>query len=149
MIKVEDIKKLRQICGGGIMECRKALEECNGDYKKAEELINQWGLKKAEKKKDREVGQGIVEAYVHCSGKVATLVSLLCETDFVARTDDFKNLAHELAMQIAAMNPKDVKELLAQQYIRDPKKTVEEVVKQVIGKLGENIVVKEFKRLTI
>lgn len=149
MVNIDDIKKLRGQCGAGIMDCRKALDECSGDFKKAQELINKWGVVKAEKKAGRETKQGMVEAYIHCSGKVASLVSVLCETDFVARTDDFKNLAHEIAMQVAAMNPKNVTELLKQEYIRDPKITVGQLIKQVIGKLGENIVVKEFKRLEI
>jgi elongation factor Ts len=149
MANVDNIKKLRELCGAGIMDCRKALDQSGNDFKKAEELIKAWGIKKAEKKAGREVKQGLVEAYVHCNGKVSALVSLLCETDFVARTDDFKNLAHEIAMHVAAMNPKDVRELLKQEYIRDSKVTIEQLIKQVIGKVGENIVVKDFKRLEI
>lgn len=149
MVTISDIKKLRQICGAGIMDCRKALEECGGDFKKAEKLINQWGIIKAEKKAGREVKQGLVEVYQHCNARVSSMVALLCETDFVARTDDFKNLAHELAMQVCSMNPKSVKELLKQEYIRDATITVEELIKQHIGKLGENIVIKEFKRIEI
>lgn len=149
MVKIDDIKKLREICGAGIMDCKKALGETSGDFKKAESLIKKWGVLKAGKKANREVKQGLVEAYLHCSGKVASLVSVLCETDFVARTDDFKNLAHELAMQVCAMNPKNVAMLLKQPYIRDEKITIEELIKQTIGKLGENIIVKEFKRIEI
>lgn len=149
MSKVDDIKKLRGQCGASIMDCRKALDQCEGDFKKAQELIKIWGVAKAEKKIGREVKQGLVEAYIHCNGKVSALVSLLCETDFVSATDDFKNLAHEVAMQVVAMNPKNVEELLKQEYIRDPKITIGQLIKQVIGKVGENIVVKDFKRLEI
>ena len=91
----------------------------------------------------------MVESYVHSNGKIGVIVTLLCETDFVARTSDFKKLAHELAMQISAMNPKDVKALLAQEYIRDSSLKIEDLIKQTIGKLGENIQVREFCRLEL
>jgi len=124
------------------------LEDAKGDYKKAQVLLREKGLEKAEKKKDRETEQGVVESYVH-QGKVGVLVTILCETDFVARNSEFKDLSHEVAMQIAAMNPKDVSALLKQDYIRDASLTIEDLVKQTIGKLGENIKVKEFARLEL
>ena len=98
----------------------------------------------AAKKADRETGEGLIEAYIHGGGKVGVLVELLCETDFVAKTDEFKHLAKEVAMQVAAMNPSDVDSLLKQEYIRDSSQTIEQFVKSVIGKLGENITVKRF-----
>jgi elongation factor Ts len=117
--------------------------------KKAEEILRKKGFEKAAKKSDRETGQGLVESYVHQTGKVGVLVSVLCETDFVARTDEFKHLAHEVAMQIAAMNPKDVDALLKQEYIRDGSKTINDLVTEAIAKLGENIKISEFKRSEI
>lgn len=131
------------------MDCRRALEETKGGEKKAEGLLAKWGIEKAEKKADRETKAGLVDSYIHAGGRVGVLVELLCETDFVARTDDFKNLAHELCLQVASMNPKDVKSLLAQEYIRDPSLTIENLVKQVIGKLGENITVARFIRFQL
>lgn len=148
MIAIDQLKKLREKTAAGVMDCRKALEEAKGDEKKAEELLRSWAAEKAEKKKDRATSAGLVESYVH-AGKVGVLVELLCETDFVARTEDFKNLAHELALQIASMDPKDVPSLLAQEYIRDPKMTIEKLVKETIGKLGENITVSRFSRLQL
>jgi elongation factor Ts len=149
MVDIELLKKLRNETLVSIAECRKALEESNNDYKKALDVLRKSGLEKAAKKSDREVSQGLIEAYVHQSGRVGVLVEILCETDFVALTDVFKELAHEVAMQITAMNPKDVKELLTQEYIRDNSKTIEILVKEAIAKLGENIVIKRFQRLEI
>lgn len=147
MITVDQIKKLREKTGGGVMDCRKALQKTKGDEKKAIEFLKEWGMKKSEKKKDRETRAGIIDSYIHMQGKIGVLIELLCETDFVARTDDFKNLAHELCLQISSMNPKNVKELLHQEYIRDPKIKIEELVRQTIGKLGENIIISRFYRI--
>lgn len=146
---IELLKKLREETGAGIADCRKALEETGNDYKKAQEWLKKQGLEKAEKKSDRETSQGLVEAYIHNGGKVGAMVEITCETDFVARTEDFKNLAHEVAMQVAAMAPKDVNSLLKQEYIRDASLTIEDLVKQAIAKLGENIVVKKISRITL
>lgn len=148
-IDLEQIKKLREETSASIADCRTALEDSKGDYQKAIEWLKKRGIERAEKKAARETSQGIVDYYVHGNGKVGVLLALLCETDFVARTDEFKNLSHEVAMQIAAMNPKNVSELLKQEYIRDTSVTIEELIKQVIGKLGENIVVREFSRLEL
>lgn len=143
------LKQLREETGAGIADCRKALEENGNDYKKAQEWLKKQGIEKAAKKSDRETSQGLVEAYIHNGGKVGAMVEITCETDFVARTDDFKNLAHEVAMQVAAMAPKDVPSLLKQEYIRDASFTIEDLVKQAIAKLGENIVVKKISRITL
>lgn len=148
MIDIEQVKKLREETSASIADCKTALEDTNGDYKKAIEWLKKRGIEKAEKKADRQTNQGMVESYVH-NGRVGVLLTLLCETDFVARTQEFKNLAHEIALQISAMNPKDVEALLTQEYIRDPKLTIEELIKSVIGKLGENIVVREFNRVEL
>lgn len=149
MPTINQIKKLRGKTGAGIMDCRRALEQTKGDTKKAEELIKIWGVEKAGKKEGRETKAGIIDSYIHAGGKVGVLLELLCETDFVAKTDDFKNLSHELCLQIASMNPKDVKSLLEQEYIRDPAQTIENLVKQVIGKLGENITIARFERFEL
>ncbi|HYK08914.1 MAG TPA: elongation factor Ts [Candidatus Eisenbacteria bacterium] len=143
------LKKLREETGISISECRQALEEAEGNYDKALTLLKAKAEKVAAKKADRETGQGIVETYVHGNGKIGVMVMLLCETDFVAKTDEFKHLGHEIAMQVAAMDPKDVEELLKQEYIKDPSVTIEKMVKEAIQKTGENIIVKKFERFAI
>ena len=148
-ITATDIKKLREETGAGVMECKAVLTEAQGNYKQALVLIKQRGLLKAEKKSDRETKEGVVVAYVHANNKVASLVELQCETDFVARNDEFLTLAKNIAMQVAAMNPADVKELLAQEYIRDESHTVEQLVKQLSGKIGENMTVARFERMEL
>lgn len=148
-INIEDIKRLRSTTGVSIADCRKALEESGGDYQKALEWLRKHGIEKAEKKQERETSQGLIDSYIHQNGRVGALVELLCETDFVARTSEFKNLTHELVMQVAAMNPKDVGSLLKQEYIRDNSKTVEDLIKETIAKLGENIVVGNFQRFEL
>ncbi len=148
MISVDDIKKLRELTGAGIADCREAFEATKGDIKKAQDYLKKKGIEKAEKKAGRETHQGLVFSYVH-GGKIGVLVSLLCETDFVAKTDEFQNLGKELCLQVASMKPKDTKELLAQEYIRDPQQTIGEMVKSVIGKLGENIKIGEFVRVAL
>ncbi len=148
-INIEAIKKLRDETGASIADCRIVIEESKGDSKKALDLLRARGFERAAKKSDRQTSQGLVESYIHQNGRVGALVEVLCETDFVARTDVFKNLVHEICMQAAAMNPKDVKTLLAQDYIRDASKTIEDLVKEAIAKLGENIVVKRLQRFEI
>lgn len=143
------LKKLRVETSASIADCRVALEESDNDYKKAAEWLKKRGLEKAAKKSERETHQGLVEAYIHNGGKVGALIVLLCETDFVARTDEFKNLAREIGMQVAAMNPASIEALLKQEYIRDASQTIEDLIKSIIGKLGENITLKEFKRFEI
>lgn len=146
MITITQIKKLREKTGAGVMDCRRALQDSKEDEEKAEALLKKWGVEKAGKKADRVTKTGLIDSYIHPGGKVGVLLELNCETDFVARTDEFKNLAHELCLQVASMNPKNVKALLKQEYIRDPGVTIENLVKQVIGKLGENITVARFIR---
>lgn len=147
-MKIEDIKKLREQTGAGIADCKEALKESNGDMKKAKDWLKKKGLEKGASKLEREVKAGIVEVYSH-GGKVGVLVELLCETDFVARTSDFKDLAHELALQVASMNPSSAEELLDQEYIRDNTQTVDQLVKSVSGQLGENIQVGRFERIAL
>jgi elongation factor Ts len=148
MIKVEDIKSLREKTGAGIADCKEALSESKGNMEKAKEWLNKKGLDKANKKADREVRNGLVEVYSH-NGKVGVIVEVLCETDFVAKTEDFKSLAHELALQIASMDPENTEVLLKQEYIRDNSLSVEALIKSVIAKLGENIKVGKFTRVAL
>src|SRR6266571_13529 len=145
-IDLQLLKKLRQETAASIADCRRALEESDGDYKKALDWLKKRATEIAAKKSDRATSEGIIESYIHQGGKVGVLVELLCETDFVAKTDEFKNLAREIGMQAAAMNPVDVDSLLKQDYIRDGSQTIEQLVKGAIGKLGENITVKRFVR---
>lgn len=145
MFDADDVKKLREATGAGIMECKKALQDTDGDFEKAKNIITERGLLKAEKKSERKTGSGALESYIH-NGRVGVILELRCETDFVARTEDFKNLAHDLAMHIAAMNPENIEALLTQPFVKDPSKTINDVVKQVIGKIGENMVVERFMR---
>lgn len=147
-IKLDDIKLLREQTGAGIADCKEALSQSKGNMEKAKAWLKQKGFERGAKKSEREVKAGMVEVYSH-NGRVGVLVELLCETDFVARTNDFKSLAHELALQIASMNPSSVEELLSQEYIRDNSMTVDQLIKSVIGKLGENIQVGRFERIVL
>ena len=193
-INAKMVKQLRDATNAGMMDCKRALQECGGDVEQAKEYLRKKGIAKAEKKADRTTAEGLVGSYIHMGGKVGVLVEVACETDFVARTDDFKELVHNLAMHVAAANPvavtrEDVdptliekeKEiyaaqmreegkpeqmiekivegkvgkyyseivLLEQKYVKDPDLTVEEYVKSVIGKLGENMQIKRFARFAI
>jgi len=144
-MKAGDVQKLREATGAGVMECKRALEEAKGDFTKAINLIQERGVIRAEKKSDRKTGAGILESYVH-NNRVGVLLELRCETDFVVRSDPFRELAHDLVMHIAAMNPNDVTGLLAQPYIRDEAITIERLIKNTIAKTGENIRVERFCR---
>lgn len=147
-VKFDDLKKLREETSAGVSDCRQALEDAGGNYEKAKKLLVERGLEKAAKKEGKETSQGIIESYVHNS-RVGVLVELRCETDFVARTDEFKHLAHEIALQVASMGPKNVVELLKGQYIRDTNMTIAELMKQVVAKVGENITVARFTRIAL
>lgn len=148
-IDLKLIKKLRDETSASIADCRRALDESEGNYDKALAWLQKRAAEIAAKKADRETSQGLIESYIHGGGKVGVLVELLCETDFVAKTDEFKHLAKEIAMQVAAMNPETVEDLLKQDYIRDGSQTIEALVKAAIGKIGENITVKRFVRFEI
>ncbi|OGE32194.1 translation elongation factor Ts [Candidatus Daviesbacteria bacterium RIFCSPHIGHO2_01_FULL_44_29] len=148
MISIEEIKKLRGETGAGIADCREALSEADGDMTKAKEILQKKGLDKASSKSDREVKAGVVETYSH-SGRIGVIVEVLCETDFVAKTEDFKTLAHEVAMQIASMNPRDTSELMEQEYIRDSSQKISGLVKTAVSKLGENIQIGKFSRIAL
>lgn len=143
------IKTLRSQTSAGIMDCRKALEVAKGDLVKAKEYLKTKGLEKAAKKAAREIKAGRVCAYIHGQGRVGSIIELGCETDFVARNQEFINLCKELAMQITSMNPKNVKQLLSQDYIRDPGVKISDLIKQHIATLGENIEVRSFTRMEV
>lgn len=192
-ISIEDIKKLRETTGAGMMDAKEALTEAKGDFDKAVEIMRLKGMAKASKKADRTAGAGVIKSYVH-GDKIGVLVEINCETDFVARTDDFKEFASDVAMHIAASNPscvniedidkneleketelikKEVAKsgkpaefadkiiegklqkwyqevcLYNQPFVKDPYKTIEELTKEIIGKLGENIVIKRFSRMEL
>lgn len=148
MINLKSVKKLRDESGAAVSDIRSALEEADDDLAKAKKILAQKGLEKAASKKDRQLKAGWIEVYSH-SGKVGVLVKLLCETDFVAKTKEFQNLAHELALQVASMNPESIEELLSQEYIRDPSTTVDELIKGASGKLAENIQIERFERFAL
>lgn len=163
-VTVEDIKALRELTGAGVMDSKKALEESGGDLKEAEEFLRQQGIASAAKKASRATNQGIIESYIHSGGRIGAMIELNCETDFVARTDDFQSLANNLAMQIAAMSPTYVDEsdipegetsdasqdcLMQQPFIRDPSRTVQDMVNETVGRLGENIRIRRFKRFSL
>jgi len=145
MIKNTDIQRLREATGAGVMDCKKALTDSGGDFDKAIALIEEKGVVKAEKKADRATGAGILESYIH-NGRVGVLLELRCETDFVARSEPFRVLAHDLVMHIAALNPANSETLNKQPFVKDPNITVAEVVKGVIAKTGENIRIEKFCR---
>jgi elongation factor Ts len=191
---MEKVKELKEATGAGFAECRKALAEANGDIEKAIEILRKRGLTKAEKKLSRQAKEGIVEAYIHIGGRIGVLVEINCETDFVARNEEFKKFAHEIAMQIAAMSPRWIKRedipeeivkkefeiyfeqskaegkpehiaekiakgklekffeencLYEQIWIRDGKSKIEDLIKSMVAKFGENIVVRRFARFEI
>ena len=191
-ITIELIKKLKELSGVGLTDAKKALVEAKGDFDKALAEMRKKGLTKAEKRGDRETREGLVESYVH-GGRIGAIIEVNCETSFVAKTDEFKDLAHKLAMQVASMNPQWVTEeeipedkikeareaaektmtgkepadkkeqilaakvsktfadrvLMSQTYIFDETKTVEQFIKDTIAKTGENITVKQFKRIEL
>lgn len=192
-VSIDDIKKLKELTGIGLTDAKSALVEAAGDFDKALEALRKKGLTKAEKKADREARQGLIESYVH-GGRIGVLVEVNCETDFVARTDGFKEFAHEIALQIAAMAPEyiseddipeselervkneaeerlkddkkpaDIKDkiiegqvkkhfeekvLMTQIYFKNEKQTIGDFVKENIAKTGENLVIRQFKRIEL
>ena len=164
-ITVGMIKDLRDRTGAGIMDCKRALEEADGDPNKAENILRDKGLSDAAKRIGRETNEGVIDAYIHAGARLGALVEVDCETDFVARTEDIKGLAHDLAMQVAAMpstsyvEPSEVAEddsrpiqevvLLEQSFIKDPSRTVNDVVQEMRAKVGENIKIRRFARFAL
>lgn len=146
---IELVKKIRQETGLGVMEIKSALDESKGDEKKAKEILKTKGYEKAEKRAERETHQGRIATYTHSTGKIGVMVELLCETDFVAKNEDFLNVAKDLCLQVAAMNPKDAKELLEQEFIKDPTLKIKDLVTTLNAKFGENIKIGRMERFEI
>ena len=146
---MDDVKKLREETGARIMDCKKALDEAKGDMEKAKEVVAAKGLARAEKTAERETKAGYVASYVHNNGMVAALVEILCETDFVAQNDEFRTMARNIAMQVTAMNPENVEELLAQDSIHDGSNTIEGLLKALSGKIGEKMTINKFVRYEV
>ncbi len=147
-VSIEDVKKLREQTGVGLTDSKKALEEAGGDYDKALAAMKKKGFDKAIKRADREAKAGVVGTYSH-DGRIGVVVEVNCETDFVAKTDEFKELVKDICLQVAAVEAKDVDELMDQEFIKDPSKKVGDYIKENIAKLGENIVVRRFSRLEL
>jgi elongation factor Ts len=156
-ISANTVKELRAKTGAGIMDCKRALQDSNGNMDKATELLRQRGLASSSKVAGREAKQGLIESYIHTGGRIGALVEVNCETDFVARTDEFRTLAREIAMQVASMNPTTVgsmeeddgEGLLSQEYIRDSRKTIRDLIKETIAQVRENIQVSRFMRFEV
>lgn len=164
MVSTDDVKRLREVTGAGVMDSKRALEEAKGDFDRAQEILREHGAASAAKRADRSTGQGVVEAYIHGGGRIGALVEVNCETDFVARTDTFRDLARDIAMQVAAMNPlglteEDVPEgapgtpaehaLLTQPFIKDASRTIGDLVQDAIAQTGENVRVAHFARFEL
>ncbi|HEY5638472.1 MAG TPA: translation elongation factor Ts [Dehalococcoidia bacterium] len=163
-ISAQDVKNLREQTGAGMLDSKKALEEAKGDLEKAKAILNEAGFAAATKRADRETAEGLVQSYIHHNQRVGALVEVNCESDFVARTDDFKELVAAIALQVGGTQPKYVSleelpedseddpkavVLLEQPYLRDESKTIGDLVKEAIAKTGENIRIKRFARFEL
>jgi elongation factor Ts len=147
-ISAEAVQKLRDMTGAGVMDCRKALIEAEGDVDRAKEILAEKGVAKVEKRAGRETGAGLAYSYTHAD-RIGVLVEIRAETDFVVRSEPFQALTRDIAMQIVATAPENVDALLAAPYIKDESKTVKDIVHKVIAQVGENIVVKQFYRIEV
>lgn len=161
MATTDIIRELRSLTGAGVMDCKKALEDAKGDINKAMELLKQTGLSKVQKKSSRTANEGIIETYVHSGGRIGVMLELNCETDFVARTSEFVSLAHDIALQIASMDPQCIDDevssdeldstaeeprLMYQPFVKDSSQTIKDLITEAVSKIGENIVIKRFIR---
>lgn len=164
MVTTDDVKRLREATGAGVMDSKRALEETGGDFERARALLRERGVAAAAKRSERATSQGLVEAYIHGEGRIGALVEVNCETDFVARTPAFRQLARDIAMQVAAMDPqgltpddvpaevagdREQQALLTQAFIRDASRTVGDLVKEIIAQTGENVRVSRFSRFQL
>jgi elongation factor Ts len=149
MIAAELVRKLREKTGASMMDCKKALEDVGGDETKALKILQEKNKFTAMKKSERIAEQGIIEAYIHNNTKVGVLLELKCETDFVAKNSEFRELAHDIAMHIAGMDSKDEKSLLEEPFVKDPETTMKSLIENKIAKLGENIKVSRFARFEL
>ena len=163
-ITAEDVKKLRDETNAGVMDAKRALEEANGNFERAKAILRERGIAAAAKRAERETGQGVVEAYIHGGGRIGVIVEVQCETDFVARTDTFRQLAKDVAMQVAAMNPMaltpeevpaehngtaEENALLTQNFIKDGSRTIQQLVQDVVASTGENVRIARFARFEL
>ena len=148
MVTIDQIKQLREETGISILECKKALEAAGCDMGKAKEILKKWGKDVAAKKGGRSTQQGIIDSYIHPNKRIGVLIELKCESDFVAKSDDFRNLAHELCLQFAAV-ASDSESRLGDPWIKDSSKTVKDLIEAAIAKMGENIVLGAVERLEI
>ena len=144
----EDLQKLREATSAGVMDCKRALADANGNFDEALRIIRERGLNKAEKRAGRSTSAGLVHSYVH-NERVGVIVELRSETDFVARSEPFRALIHDLAMHIAAMLPENVDELLAQPFIKDQTRTIKDLVGELTSKVGEKIEIGKFYRIEV
>ena len=149
MITIEQIKQLREETAISLSLCKKALEEAKGDFQKAKEILKKWGEDLSGKRSGRGTEQGIIHSYIHSNKKIGVLLALTCESDFVAKNEDFQKLAHELCLQITAAFPDDLDSLLEQPWIKETSKTIQQLINEHIAKLGENIILKKFIRYEI
>jgi elongation factor Ts len=150
MIDIETIKKLREETGAAILDVKNTLSKYDGDIKKArKELMKKGAIKAAKKQEERTTKDGLIYAYIHGAGKVAGMVLLACETDFVAKTEDFQKLCKEIAMQVSAEEYKDIDALLNAEYIRDPSKIIADLINETVAKVGEKIEIKDFYRMSV
>ncbi|MCD6358628.1 MAG: translation elongation factor Ts [Dehalococcoidia bacterium] len=158
------VKSLRESTGAGIMDCKNALVQCNGDIDKASNILREKGLAKAGKRAGRDTSQGLIEVYTHPGGRLGAMIELNCESDFVARTEEFKKLAHDLVLQVTAtapvcINSEDLPKdsayeakdacLILQDYVKDPSKTIQDIITEAIAKTGENIKIRRFTRFEL
>lgn len=148
-IDPKDVQRLRAESGAGVMDCKRALEETGGDYAKALALLKERGVQSVAKKSERAAKEGVVAAYVHANKRVGALVELASETDFVARGEEFQKLAQEIAMQVAAMEPAGIDDLLEQPYIRDGSKKIKDLVTGVAASTKENVHVRRIQRFAL
>lgn len=146
MKSLDQIKQLREETGVSISECKKALEQAKGDFEKAKELLRKLGQKFAEQRKEKETKSGIIDSYIHGGGKIGAMIELNCESDFVARSEDFRKLAHELSLQVSATSAPDIKTFLSQPWIKDESREVKDLINEYSAKFGENIILKRFQR---
>lgn len=145
-ISSEQIKELREKTNISVMACKKALEEAEGDMDKALEVLRKEGVRVAEKKSERALKAGIIDSYIHSNKQVGVLIEVRCETDFVAKNENFQSFSHDVAMHIAALDPQNIDGLLKQNYIKEIDKTIEDYLKETIQKFGENIEITRFIR---
>ena len=163
-VSTEDVKKLREEPGAGVMDAKRALDEADGNFDRAKALLRERGVAAAAKRAERQTGQGVVESYIHGQGRIGVLVEVQCETDFVARTDAFRQLARDVAMQVAAMNPLGLNPadvpaehtgtveenaLMTQAFIKDGSRTIQQLVQDVVAQTGENVRVARFARFEL